>query len=75
MNFVNEEHLYRLSEYKSQLTEYNTYARNDLSFSLLSPFGDLLVNLIPEFRLDLTGVASEECKEPLCSTVDDVNFV
>ena len=52
-----------------------THTRDDLRFALLSPFSNLRVNLIAEFRLYFTRVAGKEGKEALRSAVDDVDFV
>ena len=52
-----------------------THPRYDLRFPLLPPLRDLGVDLIPEFRFDLTGVASEEGKEALRAAVDHVYLV
>lgn len=52
-----------------------THARNDFRLALLSPFSNLGVDLVPEFRLDLSRVACEKGEETLCPAIDDIDFV
>mmetsp|Transcript_75 Transcript_75/g.104 ORF Transcript_75/g.104 Transcript_75/m.104 type:complete len:299 (-) Transcript_75:618-1514(-) len=51
------------------------HARHDLGATLLSPLGDLLVNLFSHFGLNLTDIASEERHEALSAGVDDIDFM
>ena len=48
---------------------------HDLGAALLSPLGDLLVDLLTDLRLDLTNVTSEQSHEALRARVDDVDLV
>lgn len=52
-----------------------TYPWDDLRFSFFSPLSHLRVDLVAEFRLYFTRVASEEGKEPLCPAIDDIYLV
>ena len=48
---------------------------HDLGAALLSPLGNLLVNLLTDLGLDLTNITSEESHEALGARVDDVDLV
>jgi len=52
-----------------------TYPRNDLSLAFFSPLAHFGINLLADFRLDLSGVSGEESQEALRAAVDDVNLV
>lgn len=51
------------------------YTRNDLGLALLAPFRHFGVDLIPYLWLDFTRVASEQSRETLRSTVDNIYLV
>ena len=55
------------------VNEQNT--GSDLRLALLSPLRDLGVDLIPHFRLDFSGVPTEQGQKALSPAVDDVNLV
>jgi hypothetical protein len=40
---------------------------NDFSSSFFSPFGDFLVDLFSDFRLDFTNISGKKCHETLSS--------
>jgi hypothetical protein len=48
---------------------------HDLGATLLSPLGDLLVDLLSNLWLDLTNVSCEQGLEALGSGVDDINLM
>ena len=55
------------------IDEENTW--HDLGTALLSPFSNLLVDLLTDLRLDLTDVTREKGHEALGSGVDDIDLV
>ena len=60
-------------EHMNLINEQDT--GHDLGAALLSPLGNLLVNLLSDLRLDLTNITSEESHEALGARVDDVDLV
>ncbi len=52
-----------------------TYPRYDLCLALFPPLTHFGINLLADFRLDLSGVSGEESQEALCAAVDDVDFM
>lgn len=59
----------------SQNSTDAVHPRDDLSFSFLPPLGDLCINLISQFWLDLASIPREKGQEPLRTTVDNVYLV
>lgn len=55
---------------------YNcTYPGDDLCLSFFPPLTHFGINLLADFRFDLSGVSGEQSQEALSSTVDDVDLV
>jgi hypothetical protein len=55
------------------IDEKNT--RNNLSASLFAPFGNLLIDVLSNFRFDFTNVTSKKSQKSLGSAVNNVNFM
>ena len=55
------------------VNEQNT--GSDLRLALLPPLRDLGVDLVPDFRLNLPGVSTEQGQKALSPAVDDVDLV
>lgn len=67
----------RLTEtHEKQTGAYkNTHPWNDLRLSFFPPLTHFGINLLADFRLDLSGVSREKSQEALCATVNDVDLV
>lgn len=52
-----------------------TYPWYDLCLAFFPPLTHFGINLLADFRLDLSGVSREESQEALCAAVDDVDLV
>ena len=50
-------------------------AGDDFGAALLSPLGNLLVNLLTDLGLNFTDITGEEGHKALCSRVDNINLV
>ena len=51
------------------------HTRYNFGAAFFSPFGNLLVNLFSNFRLDLTDITSEKSHETLGTGVDNIDLV
>ena len=60
-------------EHMDLIDEEDTW--DDLSTAFFSPLGDLLVDLLANFRLDFTDITREKSHEALGSGIDDIDLM